>query len=148
MATLLQFSQNIRKRGSQIQNETGATVKRAAKRALKVLITGTRVDTGLARSNWRVSLGGQTRSVIPPYNPGKKQGIGEAANRRAALAAGNAVLNRIGRGKLVQSVKITNSVYYIDYAVIPGTVEEAVAEAEAEIRNFSLKSPGSESDLD
>ena len=120
MATLLQFSRNIRKLGSRIENNSVALTKRVAKKALTGLVEGTPVDEGDARSNWRVSLGNPTRSVIPAYSPGKKLGIGERANARATIAAGFAVINRLkvgakrGTGQAGTAVFITNAIPYLD----------------------------------
>lgn len=98
MATVFQFSRNIRKYGSRIQNNAVSTTKRAAKKALTSLVEGTPVDKGVARSNWRVSLGNPTRAVIPAYAPGTKLGIGESANAKATIAAGFAQINRLTAG--------------------------------------------------
>jgi len=118
MSTLLQFSRNIRSIGSRIENNSAKVVRDTSKAALRSLINGTPVDTGKARSNWRVGLGAPTRSVIPAYSPGKKLGRGERLNARAALAAGFARINqlRIGpvAGRAGKAVFITNSIPYLD----------------------------------
>jgi len=120
VATLLQFSRNIRKHGSRIENNSVTLVKRVAKRALTSLVEGTPVDEGVARSNWRVSLGNPTRSVIPAFAPGKKLGIGERQNARAAIQAGFATINQLrvgakrGTGQAGSAVFITNSIPYLD----------------------------------
>ena len=140
MATLLQFSKNIRKRGNEINNETANVVRRVARNALRNLVVGTRVDTGLARSNWRVSVGGFPRATIPPYSPGKKLGIKETGNKAGALTAGNNEIRKLtGRGHARKSIVISNQVPYIGFAVLPGTVESVAATAAAEIRTFRLK---------
>ena len=139
MPTLLQFSKNIRKRGNQIENETANVVRRVARRALRTLVLGTRVDTGLARSNWRVSLGGFPKAVIPPYAPGSKLGITERGNALGALTVGNAIISGLtGRGHARKSIVIVNHVRYIDFATLPGVVSGAAIEAAVEIRNFRL----------
>ena len=76
MATLLQFSKNMRSRASQIRNAPVRIIRRAAFASLKVAASGTPVDKGVARSNWRLSIGARTFSVIPAYSPGHKLGIG------------------------------------------------------------------------
>jgi hypothetical protein len=80
------------------------------------VVLGTPVDKGVARSNWRVGIGAPTRSVIPAYAPGRKLGISETANARAAIAAGNARINAVrgvsGRG-LTTSIYISNHTDYI-----------------------------------
>ena len=103
-------------------------IRRAAFAALKVAASGTPVDKGVARSNWRISIGARTFSVIPAYSPGNKLGIGERANLNAVLAAGRAKLLGL---KLGQSVILTNNVDYIDdlNAGSPGGFVEAAGVA-------------------
>lgn len=147
MATLAQFSQNIRKRGSQIENAGTRFTKAVAKRALRALVLATPVDTGRARSNWRVGIGAPTSAVIDPYSPGKKLGIGERANANAAIAAGLARINSVrgasGRGGGLQTaIYINNNTPYIGnlpngkglndgYSpqAAPGFIEAALLEA-------------------
>lgn len=149
MATLLQFSQNIRKRGSDIENGAVALVKKTAKESLRYLIDATPVDTGQARSNWRVSLVNRTFAVIPPYAPGVNLGRGERANARAALAAGIAEINKLRAGPSRRgagsAVFITNNVPYIELLNSGsskqhpgGFVEGAALIASTVIRNFRL----------
>ena len=155
MATLLQFSRNIRKHGSRIENNSAALVKRVAKTALKSLVNGTPVDKGVARSNWRVSLGNPTSAVIPAYSPGRKLGIGERTNARAAIAEGFAKINQLrvgakfGTGQAGQAVFITNSIPYLDRlrdgysSQQPNDwVQVALMEAQAQIANTRLLSRG------
>ena len=87
MATLAQFSQNIRKRGSQIENAGTRFVKATAKRALKNLVNTTPVDTGRARSNWRVGIGAPVSAPIETY--------GSSTAARAAIDAGFARINSV-----------------------------------------------------
>ena len=54
----------------------------------------TRVDTGLARSNWVVTFNAPFSGVIPPYRPGVMRGIGERANAQAAIRQGIAAVRR------------------------------------------------------
>jgi hypothetical protein len=116
MATLAQFSRNIRKRGSQIENAGTRFVKAVSKRSLRLLVEATPVDTGRARSNWRVGIGAPTSAVIQPYSPGKKLGIGERSNASAAIAAGLARINSVrgvsGVG-LQTAIYINNNTAYI-----------------------------------
>lgn len=147
MANLAQFSQNIRKIGSGIENESVALVKQVAKSSLRELVQSTPVDTGKARSNWRVSLVNRTFAVIEPYFPGKHLGIGEIQNANATIAVGNAVINQLRAGPSRRgagsAVYITNNVEYIDdlnrgtsKQVASQFIERALAVARKEIRNF------------
>lgn len=120
MATLLQFSRNIRKHGSRIQNNSVLLTQRVAKKTLRSLVDGTPVDKGVARSNWRVSLGNPTSKVIPAHAPGRKLGIGERTNAAAAIQVGIATINRLtvgakrGTGQAGQALFISNSIPYLD----------------------------------
>ena len=120
MSTFLRFSRNIRSLGSRIQNNSLWLTRRVAKRTLISLVDGTPVDKGVARSNWRVSVGVPTRAVIPAYAPGKKLGIGERRNARAAIQAGFFAINQLrvgsfrrGTGQVGSALYITNSVPYL-----------------------------------
>lgn len=112
MATFAQFSQNIRKRGSQIENAGTRFVKATAKRALKALVSATPVDTGRARSNWRVGIGAPTSAEIETY--------GSGAARNAAIDAGFARINSVrgvsGRGGgLKTAIYISNPLGYVGH---------------------------------
>lgn len=112
MATIAQFSQNIRKRGSQIENAGTRFVKATAKRALKNLVSATPVDTGRARSNWRVGIGAPTSAAIETY--------GSSAARNAAIDAGFARINSVrgvsGRGGgLKTAIYISNPLGYVGH---------------------------------
>ena len=148
MATLAQFSQNIRKRGSQIENAGTRFVKTTAKRALKNLVNTTPVDTGKARSNWRVGIGAPVRSPIETY--------GSASAARAAINAGFARINSVrgvsgGGGGLKTAIYISNALDYPGH--LPNErglndgaskqapryyIETALAEAVGAIRNMRV----------
>lgn len=147
MATLAQFSRNIRRQGSSVENSATALVKATSLRALKSLVRNTAVDTGVARSNWRVGVGAPTRAVIPAYAPGRKLGIGENANASGAIAAGSARIKSVrgaSRG-LATAIYISNATPYIERinngsptASPAGFIERALQEASAEIKGFRL----------
>tara|TARA_R110000851_G_scaffold16046_2_gene52525 strand:+ start:13616 stop:14068 length:453 start_codon:yes stop_codon:yes gene_type:complete len=147
MATLAQFSRNIRKRGSQIENSATRVVKAVSVRALKSLVQNTPVDKGVARSNWRVGIGAPTRSVIGAYAPGSKLGRGESANASAAIAAGRARIASV-RGTstgLSTAIYISNAVPYIGRLnngfsgqAPAGFVETALLEARSELAGFRV----------
>lgn len=141
----IQFSKNIRKRGRQFENSSSEVVRQMAKRTLRSLVQNTKVDKGVARSNWRVGIGAPTRSVIGAYSPypkgSKANGMGssETANAAAAIAAGNARINSVrgisGVG-LKTAIFISNNTPYIEKAIIGGGVEISIREAEAVLRSF------------
>lgn len=147
MATLAQFSRNIRRRGSQVENSATRIVKATSKRALRSLVQGTKVDKGVARSNWRVGIGAPTRSVIPAYSPhpkgskGSGLGMAESANANAAISAGLARINSVrgvsGRG-LETAIYISNHIPYPQTAFPSGMVDVALLEARLEIAGFRV----------
>lgn len=147
MATLAQFSRNIRKRGSQVENSSTRVVKAVSKRALRSLVQNTKVDKGVARSNWRVGIGAPTRSVIDAYvrypkgSKANGAGINETANALAAIAAGSARINAVrgvsGVG-LTTSIYISNHVPYLNKAMTAGAVETALLEARSELIGFRV----------
>lgn len=82
-------------------------------RTLEVAIRTTRVDTGLARSNWQVTKAAPAGNVIPPYKRSSKAGRGETANLRGALNAGRRVIKTFNI-KLDTTLFIANNVNYIE----------------------------------
>jgi hypothetical protein len=77
----------------------------------KEVVTATPVDTGLARSNWIVSLGTPVAVVIRPYAQGSHLGVAETQNAAAAISAGSAVIDAAGVGTTTFIVQ--NNVPYI-----------------------------------
>lgn len=153
MATLLQFSKNIRRRGRQVENGATELTRQVSKRTLRALVLATPVDTGEARSNWRVGIGAPATAVIPPYSPYPKgskangQGTGEGANASAAIAAGNARINGVRgtSGGLKTAIFITNNTRQIDFLnsgssqqAPAGFVQVAAAEARAALAGFRI----------
>lgn len=147
MATLAQFSKNIRRRGRQIENSGTRMVKAAATRSLRSLVFGTKVDKGVARSNWRVGIGAPTRSVIEAYTPypkgskGGGAGMSEGANAMGAISAGSARIASVkgvsGAG-LKTAIFISNNIPYPNTAFPTGMVSTALMEAQAEIRGMRV----------
>jgi hypothetical protein len=150
MATLAQFSQNIFKKSSQIENAATRVVRATSKRALKALVYATPVDEGVARSNWRVGVGAAPTAFIKAYAPGKKLGLGERGNANAAIAAGFAKIETVrgvsGRGGgLKKAVYIANNAPYIErlnsgYSsqAPAGFIEIALSEVHDVIQNFRV----------
>ncbi len=98
----------------------GSTIKKGVSKLAQDVATGigatvvdtTRVDTGLARSNWRASISAPASGVIPPYAPGSKLGTGEGANASAAKAQQKQAIKQFDATKHT-SIFITNRVPYI-----------------------------------
>lgn len=108
----------------------------------QTLVLGTPVDTGLARSNWLVSIGSPRDDVIAPYSPGNRLGINEGANAQGALQQGQDVIAQYRKG---QVVFITNNVFYVDLLdqghsqqAPEGFVDMALQAGVATIGKFSL----------
>lgn len=152
MATIAQFSQNIRKRGRQIENAGVRIVRSVAKRSLKLLVNATPVDTGEARSNWRIGIGGVPTAAISPYASGRNLGISERGNARGAIDAGFSRINSLkpGQGRsLTTSVVIVNNARHIGLLndgrskqAPAGFIQAALAQARAEvIPNFKVFAP-------
>lgn len=154
MATIAQFSRNMRKRSRQVGNSATRAVKTASKASLRALVEATPVDTGEARSNWRVGIGAAPTAVIPPYVPYPKgskangAGRGEGANASAAISAGNARIDAVrgisGLG-LTTAIIIANNSRQIGFLnagssqqAPGGFIESATARARASLIGFRL----------
>jgi hypothetical protein len=90
--------------------------KSCARAVLSEVVRDTPVDTGEARSNWQVSVGGDITSIVPPYVPypkfshGNGQGTAETANAAAAISVGDANIDSTQPG---QDIFISNNVDHI-----------------------------------
>ena len=93
----------------------------------------TRVDTGLARSNWGATIGAPSTTVRPPYAAGSKLGQGEQGNRIGAITQHRAVL--AAWNALKGPMFIANNVPYIGFLnfggrnVSPGNMLALAAQA-------------------
>lgn len=88
------------------------TIKSAATIGVSTAIFETPVDTGKARSNWRVTIGGPASDVRPPYFAGRRLGKDENANAAQALQVAKAAIAGFRRGAN-RGMFITNNVDYI-----------------------------------
>jgi hypothetical protein len=109
MATLRQLAVNLRRTASELPQRINALAINASMKILDDLITNTPVDTSAALSNWQVSLGVSTSSVISPYFPGI-YGSTYNASRSAALEAG---LTHIQTKQPGTPLHIVNNIHYI-----------------------------------
>lgn len=142
MANLNEFAARIRRIGVLVEKNSEKAVVLTALAVDQAVVLATPVDTGRARSNWVVSVGRPVLAAIEPYAPGKKLGIGETANARAALEQGRAALAAPGEKSRVY---ITNNVQYIGMLndghstqAPAGFVENAVDAARTAIANMKL----------
>lgn len=143
MAKAKEFKRRFRIKAARIARNTNDAVKRVALVIDQVVVMGTPVDTGRARSNWIVSLGVPSGKVIAPYAPGRKLGIGEGANTSGALDQGRSVISK----RKNQTIYITNNVHYITKLnsppqhspqASPHFVEKAIGAAIATLKQTRL----------
>lgn len=90
--------QVLTQREKEFMRGVNLVARDAAMAAGETAVSTTRVDTGLARSNWTATVNVPSSAIRPPYAPGAKLGIGEQGNRigaitqhRPAIASWNAI---------------------------------------------------------
>lgn len=110
MASLDVFARRMRSLGQRVERNANEVKKRVALVVDRNLVLSTPVDTGRARSNWIVSLGGPAREEIEAYVPGTDLGQGESGNARAAIDQGQGV---IMQAVPEQPIFISNNLPYI-----------------------------------
>lgn len=81
------FAKRVRGRTKDIPQNVWNIMRVLALSIHRELVLATPVDTGRARSNWRVGVGRTPSKEIEPYAPGEKLGIAERANAQAAIDA-------------------------------------------------------------
>jgi hypothetical protein len=102
MADLLGFSKLIRLRGEAVEKNTTKLVRKVALAIDAAVVMATPVDTGRARANWRVQVGGANgESLGSPASPaaGAQQALDEGRSAVAAYQSGE--------------IHITNNLPYI-----------------------------------
>ncbi len=95
-----------------IPTNTARVVAGVAGAALHEVVRSTPVDTGLARSNWIVSLNAPSLAKVAPHNPYPKFSgpkVGETANADAAIQIGVGVISGFRSG----AIFIQNNLDYI-----------------------------------
>lgn len=111
MATLGEFGDNMIRMSVRVEANVNRKVRRLALLILSELVIQTPVDTGRARSNWIVGLGGPPDAINEdPYVPGEG-GSTDAANANAAIAAGTAAVSDREPG---QTIYLSNNAPYIE----------------------------------
>lgn len=103
----------LNKRGDQVNKLVNTIVMKVATGIGATLVDTTRVDTGVARSNWRASLNVALGGTIPAYSPGNKLGKSETGNASAAKAQQKQVINRFRSKRDLGGIFIANNVRYI-----------------------------------
>lgn len=92
------FASKMRVLALEIEDGENRLVREVALNIHTPLVLDTAVDTGEARSNWVVTLGGPFGAAIGPYAPGRHLGLSERGNARVAIAQGVAVVSARGTG--------------------------------------------------
>ena len=135
----------LKKRGDQVDSVVNAIVRNVARGIGATLVDTTRVDTGVARSNWRASLNMALRGTIPAYSPGNKLGKGETGNASATKAQQTQVINMFLNKVDVRGIFIANNVRYIGElndgrpGLAPGLMmEQAIQTGRAIFRNTKV----------
>lgn len=128
-----QFSRRLKLRADRLEANMEQVVKDAALAALEIMVLGTTVDTGKARSNWIVTKDSPFVGDYPPFYPypkgsrGGGQGIEERQNATAVLAEGMSIINSFRLG-VDPDLFITNNVRYLRY-IEDGAISRVTAEA-------------------
>lgn len=117
MADFPTFSRRMFLRADEVALGVNLTVQAAALAIDQALVLATPVDTGRARSNWLVSLGGPRAQEIGPYAP-LPQGtdpekFGERENAQAAINQGQSEIEKRKPDDFGVSIFISNNVQYI-----------------------------------
>jgi len=104
------FDRRMRFLADELGDSINKLVRKTAVVIDQAVVFATPVDTGRARSNWRVALGIAPDGVIAPYSPGEGLGVGEAANAQRAISQALSVISQRREG---QDVFIANNLPYI-----------------------------------
>ena len=142
MADFQEFTRRMRLRAARVPENAAKVQRKAALATDQALVLATPVDTGRARSNWRVTLSFPSRDVVDAFAPGKDLGAGERLNAQQAINHARSVLSEHGAGK---DIYIANNLPYIvrlnegHSAQAPaGFVDEAVQTGLSVFRNARL----------
>ena len=109
-----EIPRRMNKLGADVTRGITKLAREVAKGIGATVVDTTRVDTGLARSNWRATIAAPASGIIPPYSAGNKLGLSETANANAAKAQQKQAIERFDAAKH-SSIFITNNVPYIGF---------------------------------
>ncbi len=104
------FGKRMAVRAENVRQNMEQMRRQAAEEILIEVVLATPVDTGKARSNWRVGNGSPASGTVPPHSPGRRLGIGESANADATIATGQSAIQDSNPNL---PIYITNNVGYI-----------------------------------
>lgn len=108
MPTAAQFAKSMRRISRLIVSNVDAGFRATALAVDQAVVIGTPVDTGRARSNWRVSSGSPVSGAREAYSPGKG-GSTSGPNTQGALAQGREAIQADRSG----TIYISNNLPYI-----------------------------------
>lgn len=93
----------MKARADRIEANMTGIVRKVAAAADQTIVRSTPADTGEARSNWVGQVDAPFTGRLPPYAPGSKLGMGEAANANAAIAQARGAINTfdVRRNKVI-----------------------------------------------
>jgi hypothetical protein len=91
MADLRQFAGRIRVIGRRIEENADAMVRKVALAVDSAVVIATPVDTGRARSNWQVNLGGPASGTRDALDQSGQAAIAEGQTRIAQYRGGSAI---------------------------------------------------------
>lgn len=136
-----QFSKRIQRIATNVGENATKLVRKVALSVDTTVVMATPVDTGRARSNWQVNIGGPAKGTIEAYSPGAEGSTG-GANARIALALGAATIASYKAG---ETIHLTNNLPYIGAlndghsAQAPaGFVETAVLDGISQVKGARL----------
>lgn len=140
------FIRRINRRAKRVDDNVNLATKHAARAMLEEVIWATPVDTGRARSNWRVGVGSPNLGTRAPFAPGFKLGLGESANAGAAINSGSSIINSAPRNV---PLFISNNLPYINKLNAGSSkqapanfIERALARGAARARKVRLLNNG------
>lgn len=110
MQAMANFMSRMEKVGDVLLLNVSATIRKAGMAAASTVVRHTPVKTGLARINWRVSIGKFNTNKIEAPDTDNRNTNAQVASTKALIDASNVLKNwKVGRG----NIYILNPVHYI-----------------------------------
>ena len=104
------FMSRMEKVGDVLLLNVSSTIRKAGMAAAAAVVQHTPVKTGLARINWRVSIGKYSTNKIEAPDTDNRNTNAQVASTKALIDASNVLKNwKVGRG----NIYIVNPVHYI-----------------------------------
>lgn len=110
MASPARFFIEMKGRAEEVERSVNRIVELAGRAIAKEVIATTPVDTSLAISNWKGSLGSPISGTVPAISPGKFGNTADASGAAAQAAAWSAIINR----RTDQDLWLSNNLPYIN----------------------------------